>query len=1224
LSTQKAYRFLLVILLSLLAGCTTEKNTRLNRAYFNTTAHYNIYFNGKESLKAGVAKIDNSKEDDFTKILPIFKSSDPGTATTAASEMEVAIEKASKLIKTTSITKKPKRRGRQSKAYKKLAAKEEYNNWIDDAYLLMGKAYFFQHKFAPAVESFSYVIRKYNDKPIKYEASIWLIRAYTEMERYVEAWEVIQQMQGDDDFPKHLEGHLAIVIADYYARQLDYQEGIPFLSIAAKKATTKANRLRYKYILAQWYNETGDKDKALQIYREIVRMNPPYRMAFNARINAADAFAGSGDASKLKKELNRMLRDSKNQEFRDQIYFALGSVARKEGNKELALDMYKKSAAASISNVYQRGLSCLTLAQIYFDDLNYKFAQAYYDSAMVVIDEKYPNYQQIAERHKNLTRLVENLNTVEREDSLQRIAKMPEKERNQLIDKWLQAAIAAEQKKKQDEATALMDRSYYRVNESRFGLSQQSQQNSNVWYFYNPTTVAYGKVEFERLWGKRKLEDNWRISDKKTGFETDEEQTIVSREQSETQGPPKIADPKTREYYTQDLPLTDSLMAISHLKIRDALYNAGRIFKADFSNYNRSIEEYEDLDVRYPENIYKLSSYFELWDLYKRIGNTAKSEEYKNRIVSLYPDSKYAKYLLNPNYFIEQEVQKDSLNRLYQQAFYKYRAGDYATAGKLADMMSSMEPDSLMKPKIDFFRTVSQGTQSDWNTFGKQLRGYINEYPKAETKPLAEQILSLINDSTLADYQKLVAIGYLSENIRNDELKKNANANDEFGGKFSYDEDLLHYFVLAIPQNADIDVNRLKFDIANYNLDHYTKIDFDIETQLLNSNTQLIVVRPLMDKEQSLIYFRSIIRKRDVFQSIGQNKYFNFVASSTNFREIVADKSYDEYLKFFIKNYSRFISGDFPQEEVTPEPEELMEKAITADDNPEEKGTFVVVNAASTPASPASSLFTDENQGLQNFVIVVNDPKFNMTDLFSQFSSYLLRSDFKDTSLKLEQKKMGNAQLLIVKSFARKDAALGFFTKTVANRRLFRSLEQLSYRNFVITDGNLQKLLETKALDAYLDFFKNHYISDQPVSNASTAPAQEQKPAQAAYAGPYKTDTEGAQLFMLMVPKTGVSSATVASAINAFNQQNYPALKTSEKPFDDNWQAIVVEGLKDKEAGLKYLRALVANQQVYGPLETVDYRNFIISPQNFTILSGDKNIKTYLDFYKRYYLGLTN
>jgi tetratricopeptide (TPR) repeat protein len=1186
-----------------------------------------VYFNGKESLKSGVERINQSVEDDFTKLLPIYKSSQPGTGQMAQSDMEYAIMKASKLIKVHSITKKPKRRKNRSRAYIRLASKEEYNNWVDDSYILMGKAYFYMKNYMAAIENLSHVVRKFSEEDTKYEAYVWLVRCYTELERYNEALELIQNVDASEDFPKKYDEEFALAVADFYFRQNEFNEAIPNLKVAIDKTSGKKNKVRLKYILAQLYEETGQNALATETYREVARMNPPYEMAFNARINAAGSFSGEGDVAKLKKELNKMLRDSKNYEYRDQIYFALGNIFMTEGNKQVATDNYIQSAAASSVNTFQRALSCLTLADIYFNDQEYKNAQSYYDSAMVVIDETYPKYEAIVERYNSLTRLTNNLYTVEREDSLQHIASLSEKERNDLVTEWINQAREEEQRQRQLANAEMMDRNFFRMNQSRMGLSQQRQGSG--WYFYNPTTVAYGKVEFQQIWGDRKLEDNWRRSNKGSAgdFEMDE---LVDNESGVDSSEMRVADPMEREFYLQDVPTTEEEMAESHQRIKEALYNAGRIFKQDFENYERSINEYEELLTRYDNTVYELTAYFELWDLYKQLGDDQKSEYYKSKIVAEYPDSKYAKYLVNPFFFVELEARQDSMNNLYQKAFYNYRQGNYQDAGELAGQIKNMEPDTLLMPKVAFIETIADGIKTDWTQFGKMLNEHVQTYPESGTVPLANEILKLIEDSTLADYQKLVEIGYLNDQIQNQELlPENQADQDEFGGKFSYDEELLHYFVIAIPRSAEVDLNRLKFDIANYNIDHYTKMDFDIETENLNDETILVVVRPLPDKEQSLIYFRSIIRKREVFETLQDIKYVNFVASSYNYREILSDKSYLEYLKYFVKNYSRFISNDFPADELA-DPEELMAKARAEEDKLVEKGSFVVVKADET-----EGLYTKETDVPQYFVIAVNDPKFDLRALIPGFNQYN-RSQFGGKNLTIEQRKFGDYQLMIVKSSTNIREAMGYFSKVVANRNLYESLKTRSYRNFVISETNLEKMISESSIDDYIEFFRDYYISGNfaeneshptgasttPVNNTTSAVAPVQ-PAKPTYEGPFNTNVAGKQNFVLIIPKNGVDDTAVKSAIEAHNASNFPTmnLAVERDEFNVDNYILTVTGIQDQESGLNYLRSIVRNQQVYQPLSEVSYRNFVITPDNLSILLDNKDTSKYLDFYKTYYLN---
>ncbi len=1222
------------LLLLVLGGCSTEKNTRASRTYHNITSRYNIYFNANESVKAGELSIEENIQNDYTRILPIYKSSDPSSAQMVKSNMDDAVIRCSKLVEIHSITKKPKRQKRRTRKYQEFASQEEFNKWIDDAYLLMGKAYFYQHNYMAAIDRFSYVVRKFPDDETKHEANVWLIRSYSELERYVEASEVIQGIQNEEEFPKKLERDLAIATADYYMKQQMYNETIKFLDIAINKTFFKKNKARLQYIVAQLYQELDMPEEASAAYRAVTKMSPEYNMAFNAKINAAGVFSGKGDTEKVKKDLEKMLRDNKNFDFRDQIYYALGNIYFNEGNRDIAKDNYKKSVAASYQNQFQRALSAITLADIYFEDLEYRNAQAYYDSAMIIIDEDYPNYDVLSRTYKGLTNLVDNLVTVEREDSLQRIALMPEKEREALISQLMKEEQERQRNLENMNLQGAQNQGYYRSNRYRMGMG--NQQQGAGWYFYNPQTVSYGKVNFEQRWGRRKLEDNWRRSNKST-VSVDEGEEMAEAVDS-SQIVVIVEDPLQKEFYTQFLPLTDSMMQISHDKIRDALYNAGKIFKSEFNNYQRSAESFEELDRRYPNNIYLLSSYFDLYDLYELMGDKEKSDYYRNQIITRFPNSKYAQYLLNPNFFNELEARTDSINRLYQDAFRNYKSGRYRNVIPLATQIKSMNPDSQLVPKIDFMEMIANGVQTDVHNFESLLKNYVSTYPAEEPTPLANEILTLIQDSTLADYQKLVEMGYISEQIQNEELLlEDQMANDEFGGKFTYEEDLLHYFVIAYPREDKIDMNRLKFDLANYNIDHYTKIDFDIETENLNEETAFLLIRALENKESGLIYHGAIIRKASVFQSLTDVDYYNFVISSTNYRTVMSEKSIADYLKFFVRNYSRFIRSNFVEEETEISPEELMARAKEEDEILRERGQFVVVNTG------AEKFFNPQIDTTQNFIIAIQDKSISTRPVLNEFSNFN-RNEFRAWNLALQIKQTDEYQLVVVNGIPTLNESMSYFRRVVVNRSLFESLGQTSYQILLATNENLQKMIDQNKVRDGIDFFRSNYIqrnvsstsqqqpavtstvaqqnesdSGQNVQSATIPEVSEPEP----YTGPYNENVEGEHYFVFVIQVLGIDQPAFISGIEQFNLANYANLdlKVEIRPLDEIRQIVLISGLKDKETAAPYFSKVVENRVLFVPLRDTNYRNFLISKSNFDIFLEKKNIVEYMDYYKKVYLG---
>lgn len=1096
----------------------------VNRGYHNLTAHYNVYFNGNESLKAGLLKIDKQVEEDYTKILPIFKESLPNTEKIVSSDMSTAIEKGIKTVKFHSITKPPKAKksGRRSKN----EIKPEYNHWIDDAYMMMGRAYLYKKDYIMAISTFQLIIRKYKNEPVRYDAYIWLIRGYSESERYTEASQLIQTLENDKQFPKKLEGELAIVNADLQMKQQLYDEAIHYLNIGIKKIQGNKRKSRYTFILAQLYQETGKKDQALEAYHQVIRRRPEYPLLFNARIKSAEVLSGEGNVSDLRKELNKMSRKKWNQPYLDQIYYALGNISYNEGKVDDAIGLYAKSVAVSKNNIHQKALSSLTLGDIYFDQKKYISSSNYYDSAMVIIDDKYPNYETISKKYNSLTNLVNNLKCVETEDSLQHLASLPKAELDKLVLKWIAAEKARQEELMKSESENSESASaYYNANSSRMRLNT----SSSSFYFYNTSTISYGKKEFAKLWGDRKNEDDWRRKNKnavsvdEAGETAESDSTTILAEEKQ-----RADDPTKPEYYTQDIPINDSMKQASHIKIRDALFNSGTILKNDFNDYNHSVVCFTDLDKRYPDNIYLLTSWFNLWDLYKSLENPDSSDYYKNLIIKNYPASNYSKYLLNPNFFTEEAARRDSINKLYNLAFSAFKLNDFSTAGTLSGKVIAMNPDTAIISKAQFIRTIANSRTLNKEIFGDSLKDYIVRYPKSQTTKLAEKILSFIRQDKFTNYEQMVASGYLNDVIKNNELlTQNVKTGPEEVGKWDTDNELLHYFIIAFPVQNQVDINRLKFDLANYNLDHFTTFDFEIETENLNQETTLVIVRNFENKESAMVYFMSIIRNPDVFKSLSGKPYINFVASNNNYRQMLNDRKYDDYITYFVKNYSNQTSGKFSDKELES-PEALMARLKEDPNNDlKEQGEFVMVNTADpnyTPVKKEQLFISDYN--LSHSVTLLISQKnagtgFMMRDLFKYNTA-----SYRDKRLRVVPGRMNDYTLLSVSSFPNAYEANEYLKILRDKKEIFASLGELKYETFIISDENLKKLIETGKIDEWNKFYQLNYVRKVP---------QAPKPVEVK---PTETKQEGA--------KTEVAKLTDSNKEEAKAEEKKPAEQKNE------------------------------------------------------------------------------
>ncbi|MBI4646487.1 MAG: tetratricopeptide repeat protein [Bacteroidia bacterium] len=877
---------LLTIFILLISGCSTQKNTFVNRTYHNITAHYNAYFNGYESLKQGVKKINNTS-DNFSILLPVFRHSTGEAASAAIAEMDKAILKASKVIKIHSITAKPKRvRSEKTEKQKAFYARKEFCNWVDDSYLMMGRAHFYKHDYFLAAQTFEYIIKEYNNMPVKYDGMIWLSRTYCELKDFKRAKELVDQIEGEKNFPRRLKGAFDATYADFYLKQEKYQDAVPKLEAAIKGTKKKHERARYKYILAQIYQQMGDAGNAIKFYGEVVKLNPKYEMTFSAKINRATSYqAGAGDSKDIIKQLNKMLKDDKNIEYQDQIYYALANIYYKEGNPAEAINYYKMSLQKSVNNTDQKALSYLALGDIYFIKPDYTLAQAYYDSSITLLDKNFPGYEAIELKSKNLTEIVGYINTVSREDSLQKIAQWPKEKREQYI-KDLIEKIKEEEKKEKEE-----DRQRH-VNSMMFEQRNPKNSMDNVggkWYFYNPQAIALGKTQFATKWGNRKLEDNWRRKNKSIiDIVFQGEETTAATDSTSK----RVSDNKTMEYYLQDLPLNDSLLLVSHGNIRDALYKLAKAYKEILHDYPKSIETYDELNKRYPENVYLLASYYDLYQIYKIQNNQLKSDYYKNLIITKFPDSKYAKILNNPDYFKELEAEESEATRLYEETYLAYKLKNFQQVINNCNFSDTAFEDNNLMPKFTYLKALSYGEIKNIDGMKAVLKKIIVEYPESDVREPSQNILAYLTK------------GEKPSEISDTSDKKVIDEKIEAEAEKIYilNENTAHLY-LVIVENKKIDINRLKFDITNYNFDYYSMIDFQVSDQLLNDKYNMVIVKSFDNKEQAMNYYKGIISNRQVFRNMNEGQYSHFIISQENFQTLFKDQNVDKYIIFFNKHY---------------------------------------------------------------------------------------------------------------------------------------------------------------------------------------------------------------------------------------------------------------------------------------------------------------------------------
>ena len=877
------YKYLLLCFTALFAvSCSQTKNTVMLRGWHNMNARFNGTFNSNENQKEAIKKVERANKNNFTNLLPIFIYPTDETAKNFFNDFDNTIKKSSVVI-SRHVIMNPKTKLEIPNACK----------WIDENYMLIGKSHLYKRDLFSALEAFEYVSKIYPQPKTKYTGKLWMIRADNEIGSYSLSEELIDEIRSAKDFPKDrlYAREFALVSADLYIKRGDYAQAIKQLTRAVGLTRKKITKARYIYILAQLNEKTGDTQKASKYYSMVPKLHPSYDMEFSARINHARFYDVSQGGSKvIKKQLMKMLRDDKNVDYRDQIYYALAEIANKEGDVPTAIDYLASSIKASTTNTSQKALSYLKRGDIYFDKPDYKKAQANYDSAMAFLPKDYPNYAEIEAKKNSLTDLVTNLNVIAHEDSMQMYARMPEAEREIAIEKLMKQQ--EEDERKAEEASKLEKEKILSATPVT-GTPVGGSTSSGSWYFYNPATVTFGMGEFKKKWGSRKLEDNWRRSEKElimaADLETDQSKDSTKTKNNTSTETATTGSTKDKNYYLSQLPLTNDALTASNGRIIDAYYSAGSIYKEQLMNKQKSVETLEELLKRFPDNKYRLSSYYQLYRTNLAMNNQSRADYYKNLLLTNYPDSEYAKLIKNPNYANDINASRSVVEHFYAETYQLYSDAKYKEAMENCIKAESQYAKSNLMPQFSFLKALCIGRIQDINAFEGALIQVVEKYPKSPVKEKAQEILELIKK------QKTSA-------LTTEVLTKDSTTVVPKPSKFVFNENGDYYWVL-IAENGKGDIDAFKIKLSKVNQELFSTLSIGISDMFLDGGHQLIMVKPFAGKMEAMKYYNVMRSRRDTYSDLKEGTYQMFVISAENFSIFYKDKNVDEYQEFFSQNY---------------------------------------------------------------------------------------------------------------------------------------------------------------------------------------------------------------------------------------------------------------------------------------------------------------------------------
>jgi len=895
-----------------LGACSANKNTAANRKYQEFITRYNIYYNGDVHYKETLADMERAYEDDYSRRVfmhPVEAKADE-TAPQPSGDFNRSIEKAQKAIQLRSIKKKPARKSgkRNDPAYKEWMKRDEYNPFMHNAWMMMGRGQYYNGDFLGAASTFFYVSRHFTWLPATVtEARLMQALSYISLGWQFEAEVIITRIKHDDLPNNRLRRLYNFVYADYYIHADNYADAMPFL-LEAVKGAKGSQKTRLNFLLGQVYASLGEKEKAYKAFAAAgSASSAPYRTKFNARIKQSEVFTGA-DIEPEVKALRRMVRYDRNKDFLDQVYYAIGNLYLSRGDTAMAIENYELANEKSTRNGIDKAMNQLRLGELYFMRGNYEKAQPSYAEAVPHLPATYPGYDLLKRRSDVLDELSVYSQNVKLQDSLLRLAAMTPDQQLAVVEKIIEAL-----KKKEKEEAEQARREEYLANQQ--GQANSLQDNStqqfnlntdNSWYFYNTSVKNAGRTDFQKRWGSRKLEDDWRRRNKTT-FNTDDFDSAEadeasadsiaeaddSRNASEGKDvePDKANDPHYPEYYLAQIPKTDSEKTTANEVIQEGLYNMGIILKDKLEDYGAARSEFDRLLEQYPDNIYRLDTYYNLYLMYMRQGQRALAERYRRLILDDFAESKYGMALRDPNY-IENLRRMDEVQlALYEKAYDAYLNDRNAEVHAAYDKMNTDYPMSKLMPKFMFIDALAYVTDREPEKFNAVLRDMLERYPDTDLTPYASAWLK-----GMAQGRKLQQGGSNMRSmlwdlrLSNDSTLTAADA----AAQFSLDPEQKQLLVFTFATD-EIAAPQLLFEIARHNFRSFVVKDFDLETMNFG-RLGMIIVRGFDNMEELNHYRKVMASSADFCLPHGVRP---IAISDDDFRVLLEQgRSFDEYFRY--------------------------------------------------------------------------------------------------------------------------------------------------------------------------------------------------------------------------------------------------------------------------------------------------------------------------------------
>ena len=735
-----------------LVACSTTKDTFLARNSHALSTKYNILYNGQVSLDKGIKQIKSNNEDDFWNLLQPEKMQIVedliSTTKPINADFELSEAKATKAIQKHSMN----------------IGGREKNTQIDEAYLMLGKSRYYDQRFVPALDAFNYILYKYPNSSRIYEAKIWREKTNMRLGNDAQVVKNISKLLKEQDVKNQVFADANALLAASFLNLEEKDSAVTKLKKAIEFTKVNQEKARYRFILGQLYQELGYKDSAAAAYQSVIDMKRKSERKFviQAHAKKAELFDyKNGDSDAFVKTFDKLAKDRENRPYKDLIYHQMALFYDNQKEPKKALNFYNESLRTNSKDTYLVASNYRNLGNMYFRTAEYPSASKYYDSTLVKLNIKTREFSKIEKIRNNLDEVILYEDIAKRNDSILNVVSLSENGRISYFENYIVKLKEADETKRILEEKQREKQENIERNSSITTLdpasnqdsgmptkkplmnppsiASTSSQSSNIFYFYNPNTVSFGKLEFKKVWGDRTLGGNWRLSST-TAIPTSTD-TLNTNKLAFENGAAveQMVKQYTTEYYLKQLPATQIEIDNLGVERNFAYYQLGIIYKEKFKENNLAIVKLEQLLKNNPEEKLILPAMYNLYKLYQ-ITDANKAEAMKKSISAQYPESRYAQIINNTN--ANMVALSETPENAYSKWYKLYQKEEFVTVLSNLDALITQFSGDEIASKFELLKANTIGKLKGVTAYKNALQSVADNYPSTEEGKNAQEILT--------------------------------------------------------------------------------------------------------------------------------------------------------------------------------------------------------------------------------------------------------------------------------------------------------------------------------------------------------------------------------------------------------------------------------------------------------------------------------------------------